>query len=352
MFQYKGIAAAILGILLICAIVHFFKAFKNRRTKEDKNIEECITEFGSSIPQRYRYSDVKKMTKSFKYELGKGGFGSVYKGILSDNRLVAVKLLNSSKGTGEDFINEVASIGRTSHVNVVALLGFCYEGKNRALIYEFMPNGSLDKFIYREIQLTTEPSLGWKILYNITLGIARGLEYLHRGCSTRILHLDIKPHNILLDQEFCPKISDFGLAKVYSGKESIVSMRGGRGTFGYAAPEVGNKNFGGVSHKSDVYSYGVMVLEMVGGRKNFDIKLMDDNPSQIVFLDWIYKRVELNQDLSLHGEMTGEETQIAKKMIIVAFWCMQQNPSQRPSTNKVIEMLEGNLDALQLPPKP
>ena len=118
--------------------------FWRRKTEIDKNVEEFIRQHGSSTPKRYKYSDIKKITNSLKEELGHGGFGSVYKGRLTDGRLVAVKILNASKGNGEDFINEVASIGRTSHVNVVTLLGFCYEGKKRALIYEFMWNGSLD----------------------------------------------------------------------------------------------------------------------------------------------------------------------------------------------------------------
>ena len=182
---------------------------------------------------------------------------------------MAVKVLNGLKDGGEEFINEVATISRTSHVNVVMLLGYCFEGRHRALIYEFMPNGSLDKFIY-DGKSSTYRQLGWEALDKIAVGIARGLEYLHRGCNARILHFDIKPHNILLDEDFCPKISDFGLAKLCSRKESIISLLGTRGTVGYIAPEVFCRNFGGVSHKSDVYSYGMMVLEMVGVRKNID----------------------------------------------------------------------------------
>nr|DAD35414.1 TPA_asm: hypothetical protein HUJ06_006054 [Nelumbo nucifera] len=145
----------------------------------------------------YSYSQVKEMTNSFKDKLGQGGFGGVYKGKLLDGRVVAVKVLSETKGNnGEEFINEVASISRTSHVN-----------QKRALIYEFMPNGSLEKFIYGSKSLIMNPHLGWERLYQIAIGIARGLEYLHRGCNTRILHFDIKPHNILLDQDFCPKIS-------------------------------------------------------------------------------------------------------------------------------------------------
>lgn len=320
--------------------------FWRRKTEVDKKVEEFIRQHGSSTPKRYNYSDIKKITNSLKEELGQGGYGSVYRGRLIDGRLVAVKILNASKGNGEDFINEVASIGRTSHVNVVTLLGFCYEGKKRALIYEFMCNGSLDKFIYNG------QHLGGEKLYEIALGIARGLEYLHRGCNTRILHLDIKPHNILLDQDFCPKIADFGLAKIYCGKHSIVSMAETRGTIGYIAPEVFSRNFGVVSHKSDVYSYGMMLLEMVGGRTNADAGMVHSHTSEIYFPHWIYKRLELNENLQLRGLTLIEENEIGRRMLIVGLWCIQTDPMHRPPMHKVIEMLEGSMEALQIPPKP
>ncbi|KAL5544809.1 hypothetical protein UlMin_008593 [Ulmus minor] len=285
--------------------------------------------------KRYRFSDVKKMTSSFKNRLGQGGYGEVYKGKLLDGSLVAVKVLNSTKENGQDFTNEIASICRTSHVNVVTLLGFCLEGNKRALIYEYMPNGSLEKFIYSEIPLLVSPRLEWEKLLLIATGIARGLEYLHRGCNTRILHFGIKPHNILLDEDLCPKISDFGLAKLCPKKESIVSMLDARGTIGYIAPEVWSRNFGGVSSKSDVYSYGMMTLEMAGGRKN------------------IYKYLELNNsNVEWQGIRTSEESEIARKMLVVGLWCIQTKPVDRPSMSKVIEMFEGSLEALQIPPKP
>jgi serine/threonine protein kinase len=148
------------------------------------------------------------MTKSFAEKLGQGGFGTVYKENLSSGRLIAVKLLNSSKDDGQELMNEVASIMRTSHVNVVTLLGYCLEGSKRALIYEYMPNGSLERFASGQ-NCEGKNLISWETLFDITVGIARGLEYLHRGCNTRIVHFDIKPHNILLDQDFCPKISDW-----------------------------------------------------------------------------------------------------------------------------------------------
>ncbi|XP_021292521.1 LEAF RUST 10 DISEASE-RESISTANCE LOCUS RECEPTOR-LIKE PROTEIN KINASE-like 2.5 [Herrania umbratica] len=338
----------------------YLKKFKNIRTmgflkkftKSDLDIEGFLKNNATLAPKRYSYSDVKKMTNLFKETLGKGGYGSVYKGKLLDGHLVAVKLLNTSKGNGQEFINEVASISRTSHVNVVTLRGFCLEGNKRALIYEFMANGSLERFIYKEnTNLKDHQHLTSEDLYRIAIGIARGLEYLHRGCNTRILHFDIKPHNILLDENFCPKISDFGLAKLSNRKESIVSMAEARGTIGYIAPEVFCRNIGGVSHKSDVYSYGMMILEMVGGRRS--INVMVSQTSEIYFPHWIYQRLEQgNIEPELLGLMTREETEIARKMILVGLWCIQTNPLDRPSMTEVIDMLEGSIEALQIPPKP
>ncbi|XP_077220172.1 rust resistance kinase Lr10-like isoform X2 [Tasmannia lanceolata] len=350
-----GVATGIGGFLLICLPFSLI-LFCKKKTSDTHNVEASNThiveaflqDYGSLVPRRYAYSDIKKMTNSFIEKVGQGGYGSVFKGKLHDGRLVAVKVLTESKGNGEEFINEVASIGRTYHINVVSLLGFCSKGLKRALIYEFMPNGSLEKFIYAEKPGKAD-HLGWEKLYQIAVGIARGLEYLHRGCSTRILHLDIKPHNILLDQDFCPKISDFGLAKLCPTKDSTVSLLGGRGTFGYTAPEIVCRNIGGVSPKSDVYSYGMMVLEMVGGRKNIDAGV--ENISEIYFPHWIYKRIDLNGDLGLDG-VTPEEEKTARKMILVGLWCIQTNPKNRPSMNMVVEMLVGSLENIQMPPNP
>ncbi|KAL1295929.1 hypothetical protein AAHE18_19G247200 [Arachis hypogaea] len=300
--------------------------------------------------KRYSYSEMKKVTNSFKNKLGQGGFGSVYKGQLQDGRHVAVKILSEFKGDGQEFINEVASMSRTSHVNIVALLGFCFEGSKRALVYELMPNGSLEKLIYNENAVIGDRQLDCQTLYDIAIGVARGLEYLHKGCNTKILHFDIKPHNILLDEKFCPKISDFGLAKVCTRKESIVSIFGARGTAGYIAPEVFSRNFGAVSHKSDVYSYGMMVLEMVGRRKN--IKAEVDVSSEIYFPHWIYNRLVSNQELDLQNIRNECDNEMVRKMTIVSLWCIQTNPSTRPSISKVVEMLEGSAELLQLPPKP
>lgn len=327
-------------------IMVFWKKVKGN----EFDVEAYIRSRGSFSPKRYSYLNLKNMTNSFAERIGRGGYGSVYKGSLPDGRLVAVKLLHKSKDNGEEFINEVASIGRTSHVNIITLIGFCYEKTRRALIYDFMPNGSLDKFIFSQGSSSINRCLEWKLLYEIAVGIARGLEYLHRGCKTRILHFDIKPQNILLDKKFCPKISDFGLAKLWLKKESIMSTMETRGTIGYIAPEVFNRNYGGVSHKSDVYSYGMLVLEMAGGRRNFDSEI--SQASDLYYPHCIYKNLELGKDLGITGVTTEDEKEISRKMILVGFWCIQTNPLDRPSMSKVVEMLEGSFQSLQIPPKP
>ena len=346
-----GLAASGAGMLLTYITIRWLRSKRSTTsTKNGRDLEAFIRNYRPPALKRYKFFELKKLTNSFKDELGQGGYGRVYKGMLLDGRLVAVKVLNASKGNGEEFINEVASISRTSHVNIVTLLGFCIEGLKRALIYEFMSNGSLEKFIHNCNSEKITPLLEWEKLFQIAIGIARGLEYLHRGCNTRILHFDIKPHNILLDENFCPKISDFGLAKLCTQEGSNISMTGARGTIGYIAPEVFCRNFGEVSHKSDVYSYGMMILEIVGGRKKIDVVV--SQTSEIYFSHLIYKCLELDSDLGFSSNMTIEENEMVRKMILTGLWCIQTNPFDRPSISKVIEMLEGNIEALQIPPKP
>ncbi|KAL3735273.1 hypothetical protein ACJRO7_024410 [Eucalyptus globulus] len=349
---------AIIGASIFAIVIIFILKIKTGvfswkfplfKSKKDPDIEKLMGIHGSLVPRRYQYIDLKKMTGSFSEKLGQGGFGAVYKGEIRDVGLVAVKILTESKSSLEEFINEVVSISRTSHVNVITLLGFCYERKKRALVFEYMPNGSLDKFMYSRKALNMSSSLEWKILYQIAIGIARGLEYLHRGCNTRILHFDIKPQNILLDQDFIPKISDFGLAKLCHRQDSVVSTLGMRGTVGFIAPEVVFRNLGRISHKSDVYSYGMLILEMLGFR-NSDIIVSNNN--DMYFPEWIYGNLEPGKDLKLLMNVSEEEEVLVRKMIIVSLWCIQTSPSDRPPIVKVIEMLEGSLGSLQMPPKP
>ncbi|QCD99318.1 brassinosteroid insensitive 1-associated receptor kinase 1 [Vigna unguiculata] len=286
------------------------------------------------------------MASGFKEKLGQGGFGSVFKGKLCSGPSVAIKMLDKSKGNGQDFISEVATIGRICHQNVVRLIGFCVRGSKRALVYEFMHNGSLDKLIFSK---DGSAPLSYEKMYNISIGVARGIAYLHHGCEMQILHFDIKPHNILLDENFIPKVSDFGLAKLYPIDNSIVTMTVARGTIGYMAPKLFYNNIGGISHKVDVYSFGMLLMEMTSKRKNLNPHA--DRSSQLYFPLWIYDHIREEEDVDIE-DVTEEEKKIAKKMIIVALWCIQLKPKDRPSMNKVVEMLEGDIKDLEIPPKP
>eukprot|EP00268_Persea_americana_P030679 TRINITY_DN2972_c0_g1_i17.p1 TRINITY_DN2972_c0_g1~~TRINITY_DN2972_c0_g1_i17.p1 ORF type:complete len:388 (-),score=58.36 TRINITY_DN2972_c0_g1_i17:155-1318(-) len=331
---------------ILCFSIFLVYKLRKKHIWMDTTVEEFLSNYRYQMLRRYSYSRIKKVTKNFKEKLGEGGFGSVFKGKLSTGSLVAIKMLKTSKGNGQDFINEVATIGRIHHVNVVRLLGFCSEGSKRALIYEFMPHGSLEKYIFTE---ENRNSLSWNEMHQIALGIARGIEYLHQGCDMRILHFDIKPHNILLDEKFTPKVSDFGLAKFYPTEESLVSVTAARGTMGYMAPELFYKNLGGVSYKSDVYSFGMLLMEIAGKRKNIDA--FANRSSQIYFPLWIYNQLHQGRDMEMMCA-TDEEKDIAKKLSIVALWCIQMKPTDRPSMGRVVEMLEGNLEDLQMPSKP
>ncbi|XP_059629062.1 rust resistance kinase Lr10-like [Cornus florida] len=337
-----------ISIGLLCLIILLAYRFRQRHLSIDDTIENFLQSQNNFMPIRYSYSDIKQMTRSFTDKLGQGGYGSVFKGKLRSGDFVAVKVLSMSKSNGQDFISEVGTIGRIHHVNVVRMIGFCVEGSKKALVYDFMPNGSLDKFIFSRGEKNL-PLLSWERMYEIAVGVVRGIEYLHRGCDMQILHFDIKPHNILLDQEFVPKVSDFGLAKLYPTDDSVVSLTAARGTLGYIAPELFYKNIGGVSYKADVYSFGMLLMEMVGKRKNVNPNA--EHTSQIYFPYWIYDHISQGEDLQL-GDATEQEKSSVRKMIITAFWCIQLKPMDRPSMSEVLQMLEGEEELLQMPPKP
>ncbi|XP_028095329.1 rust resistance kinase Lr10-like [Camellia sinensis] len=340
-----GLAGRALFGMLFTFVFLIYK-FRRRHLSMFDDIEDFLRRQNNLMPIMYSYLDIKKMTKGFTYKLGEGGYGCVYKGMLRSGHPVAIKILDKFKANGQDFINEVATIGRIHHINVVRLIGFCAERSKRALVYEFMPNGSLEKYIFSQ---EGNVHISCTQMYNISLGVARGIEYLHRGCDIQILHFDIKPHNILLDENFTPKLSDFGLAKLYPRNVSIASLTAARGTMGYMAPELFYKNIGGISYKADVYSFGMLLMEMAGRRRNLNV--FADHTSQIYFPSWVYDQSGEGRDIEM-GETTEEERMMVKKMIIVALWCIQMNPGDRPSMNKVVEMLEGNVELLQMPPKP
>ncbi|GKV52256.1 hypothetical protein SLEP1_g58845 [Rubroshorea leprosula] len=274
---------ALLGISILLVIVAY--KLQRRHLSVDNLIEEFLQKQNNFMPIRYTYSEIKKITG-------------------------AIKLLGRSKSDGQDFINEVATMGRIHHANVMQLIGFCVEGSKQALVYDFMPNGSLDKVIFSR---NSDTSLGWEKMFEIAIGVARGIEYLHRGCEMQILHFDIKPHNILLDENFNPKVSDFGLAKLYPANDSVVS------------------------------------LTAVTGRMNTNS--FSDQSSQIYFPAWIHERFDQGEDIEL-GDVTDIEKNLVRKIVIVALWCIQMKPAIHPSMSKVLEMLESEVQLLEMPPKP
>ncbi|KAG5226491.1 receptor protein [Salix suchowensis] len=330
-----------------CVFIFLVYKWRRRHLSVYDTVEQFLQSHNNLMPVRYSYSDIRKITRGFKDKLGEGGFGCVYKGKLRSGRFAAVKLLSKSKANGQDFINEVATIGRIHHTNVVQLIGYCAEGSKRALVYDFMPNGSLDTHLFsREGSI----SLSWQKLHQISLGVARGIDYLHLGCDMQILHFDIKPHNILLDDNFSPKVSDFGLARLYPTNGSITSLTAARGTIGYMAPELFYKNIGRVSYKADVYSFGMLLLEMAGKRKN--LNALAENSSEIYWPYWVHDQVSNGKAIEIGDDATEEESMIVKKMVMVGLWCIQMKPTDRPTMKNVVEMLEGDLENLQVPPKP
>uniref|UniRef100_A0A453MG65 Protein kinase domain-containing protein n=1 Tax=Aegilops tauschii subsp. strangulata TaxID=200361 RepID=A0A453MG65_AEGTS len=328
-------------------VVLTFLAYKYWRTRITIDAVEKFLWMQQMVgPIRYSYTDITAVTRHFRDKLGQGGYGSVYKGVLLPGDIhVAVKMLaGSSNCNGEDFISEVSTIGRIHHVNVVHLMGFCSEEMRRALIYEYMPNGSLDKYIF-----SSERSFSWDKLNEIALGIARGINYLHQGCDMQILHFDIKPHNIPLDTNLVPKVADFGLAKLYPRDDSFVPLSAMRGTIGYIAPEMVSRSFGVVSSKSDVYSFGMLLLEMAGGRRNADPNA--SNSSQAYYPSWVYYRLTRQQEV---GEISAadEMHELERKLCLVGLCCIQMKSHDRPTMSEAIEMLEGGVEGLHVPSRP
>ncbi|KAH0728013.1 hypothetical protein KY285_000297 [Solanum tuberosum] len=338
-----GVIGFILFGIIMMALYECYSSSKIERENQAR-VEKFLEDYRDRRPTRYTYADIKKITNQFQEILGEGAYGIVYKGTLTNEIHVAVKVLNDSEGNGEEFINEVAAMGKIHHVNVVRLVGFCADGVRRALVFEYLPNQSLDKFIF-PTSFKDNITLTWKMLHDIAMGIAKGLEYLHQGCDQQILHFDIKPQNILLDHNLNPKISDFGLAKLCSKEKSVVTMTEARGTMGYIAPEVLSSNFGKASHKSDVYSFGMLLLEMVGGRKNFDAKA---DTSQMNFPEWIHQQLNQGEELKIRIE-EDDDVILVRKLAVIGLWCIQWNAIDRPSIKVVTQMLEGDGSNLTVP---
>ncbi|KAK6277361.1 hypothetical protein POUND7_017684 [Theobroma cacao] len=306
------------------------------------------------LPQKFDYEELEVATDNFKTKIGSGGFGTVYKGTLPDKTVVAVKKITNPGIQGKkEFCTEIAVIGNIHHVNLVKLRGFCAQGGQRFLVYEYMNRGSLDRTLFG-----SGPVLEWQERFDIALGTARGLTYLHSGCEHKIIHCDVKPENILLHDHFQAKISDFGLSKLLSPEQSslFTTMRGTRG---YLAPEWLTNS--AISEKTDVYSFGMVLLELVSGRKNCSSKSQSHsidvtnsgggNSSSSSVTGLVYFplfALEMHEqgryldlaDPRLEGRVTNKEVE---KLVRVALCCVHEEPALRPGMATVVGMLEGGI---------
>ncbi|GLT31707.1 hypothetical protein SLA2020_064250 [Shorea laevis] len=322
---------ATFSVLLICTLLLL------QIKKDPKDVEEDYLDHISGTSTRFSYEELKDITNNFSNKLGEGGFGCVFQGTLPDSTQVAVKCLDGFGPVKKSFVAEVETIGSIHHFNLVGLVGFCAEKLRMLLVYEYMCNGSLDQWIYCRDKLLV---LGWQCRRKMIVDIAKGLAYLHEGCRQKIIHLDIKPQNILLDENFNAKVSDFGLSKLV-GREQSQVVTTMRGTPGYMAPEWLNSV---ITEKVDVYSFGIVVLEILCGRKNVD----RSQPEEDVHLVSLFKRkVEDGELLDLvdkyDEEMQSHATEVVE-MMKVAACCLQVEYARRPSMSIVVNFLEGKMD--------
>ncbi|KAB2604141.1 G-type lectin S-receptor-like serine/threonine-protein kinase RLK1 [Pyrus ussuriensis x Pyrus communis] len=337
-----GSSAFLNLLLLIITCLLFFHIIHHRKAKLSMLY---LGGQGNNL-KSFTYMEMKGATNGFKEELGRGAFATVFKGVLAseDGKPVAVKRLDTMVRENDlEFKAEVTAIGRTNHKNLVQLLGFCNEGQHRILVYEFMSNGSLASFLFGE----SRPS--WYQRREIALGTARGILYLHEECSIQILHCDIKPQNILLDDSFNARIADFGVAKLLKIEQTRTTTRF-RGTRGYVAPEWFKSL--PVTVKADVYSFGILLLEIVCCRKNYIAKMEDED--QMILADWAYHCYEQNKLHQLFrndDDEAKDDIEEMKAYLMIAFWCIQEDASPRPTMRNVTQMLEGTVE-LSNPPNP
>jgi len=291
----------------------------------------------------FTYVELETATNGFQEILGTGASGIVYKGQLQDDlgTYIAVKKIDRFEHeTEKEFTVEVETIGQTHHRNLVRLLGFCNEGKEKLLVYEFMVNGSLDRFLFGDVRLQ------WNLRAQLALEVARGLLYLHEECSSQIIHCDIKPQNILLDGNFTAKISDFGLAKLLRTNQTQTNT-GIRGTRGYVAPEWFKSI--GITAKVDVYSYGVILLELICCRRNVESMVAEEDQKILTY--WANDCYRCGRvDILVEGDDEAIfDLKKVERYVVVALWCLQEDPTTRPTMLKVTQMLDG---AVSIPSPP
>eukprot|EP00258_Populus_trichocarpa_P017240 XP_006377796.2 G-type lectin S-receptor-like serine/threonine-protein kinase At4g27290 [Populus trichocarpa] len=319
-----GIGMLMLGIIISMRKWNLRK--KNHCEEREEDMELPIFDMSTIAHATDAFSNSNK--------LGEGGFGPVYKGILIGGQQIAVKRLSKSSGQGlDEFKNEVMLIAKLQHRSLVKLLGCCIHEDERMLIYEYMPNNSLDSFIFDQ---TGRKLLDWSQRINIIGGIARGLLYLHQDSRLRIIHRDIKASNILLDDELNPKISDFGLARMFGGDQTEAKTSRIVGTYGYMSPEYASNGY--FSVKSDAFSFGVLVLEIVSGKKNRGFRHLDPNLNLLghAWMLWIK-----GTPFELIDEFLIESCNLSEvlRCIHVALLCVQQRPEDRPNMSAVVLIL-------------
>ncbi|KAF2303623.1 hypothetical protein GH714_020219 [Hevea brasiliensis] len=330
--------SVVIFVICICFL-------KLRKPKENV---ETVDKIESVESLQFDFGTISVATKNFCEEnkLGQGGFGAVYKGTLSNGQDIAVKRLSKDSGQGDlEFKNEVLLVAKLQHRNLVRLLGFCLERNERLLIYEFVPNTSLDHFIFDPIK---GAHLDWEKRYKIIGGIARGLLYLHEDSRLRIIHRDMKASNILLDVEMNPKISDFGMARLFIMDETQGNTSRIVGTYGYMAPEYAMH--GQFSIKSDVFSYGVLLLEIVSGQKNNSFR-NGENVEDLLSYAWKNWREGTSLNLIDPNLSTGSRTEMMR-CIHIGLLCVQENISERPSMASIVLMLSSHSHTLPLPSQP
>ncbi|KAF8018064.1 hypothetical protein BT93_H3080 [Corymbia citriodora subsp. variegata] len=329
----SGISVGAFFIILISLIGIYIPSMV-RKNDVDSNDDPDLPRLQIT---RFTYENLKAMTGDFTIKLGEGGFGSVFLGTLPSGIRIAVKRLDGFGQMKKSFLAEAETIGTIHHVNLVKLLGFCAEKSFRLLVYEYMCNGSLDKWIFHKYH---EFDICWQVRRKIIIDIAKGLAYLHEECHQKIIHLDVKPQNILLNEHFNAKLADFGLSKIIEKDQSQV-MTTMRGTPGYLAPEWLSSV---ITEKVDVYSFGIVMLEVLCGRKNVDRSM----PSDEVHMLTLFKcKAEQEQLLDMVDQSSGDmqlHGQEAVKMMKIAAWCLQDDHSKRPLMSQVVKFLEGSVD--------
>ncbi|XP_060670231.1 cysteine-rich receptor-like protein kinase 10 [Ziziphus jujuba] len=332
-------------IISVCAYLKFKKA--KERVEIDPSSKD-VEEISIQESLQFDFGTIRVATNNFSEanKLGQGGFGPVYRGKLSNGENIAVKRLSKNSGQGDqEFKNEVLLVAKLQHRNLVKLLGFCLEGSERLLVYEFVPNASLDQFIF---DLIKRADLDWDTRYKIIKGIARGILYLHEDSRLRIIHRDLKASNILLDEEMKPKISDFGMARLFIIDQTQANTSRIVGTYGYMAPEYAMN--GHFSVKSDVYSFGVLLLETISGQKNNCFHNGDDVED---LLSFAWKNWKEGTALNVvDGLMRGVSTSEILRCIHIALLCVQENANDRPTMNSIVLMLNSNSLTLPLPSRP